>query len=601
VRDARPLPLGLCLLLLILLCGLLYGYAIYRTPFRGLYDDVNRSLIARSMADSGRWVIPRFIGKPTYTKPPLMYWVAGTLYRLTGRRDELPATLASVLSSFLAVLATFWAGSVLFGRRSGLRAAVILATSFLFLMMARQPLIDTVMMAGFALAYAAVVQAAFAPGRLGLFWWLLAAVGVGLATLAKGPVILPVFLLILIGSWRRGTGAGRILGTALLGLLVFAAVVAPWYVVLLQRAPEAAAVLKVELLGRFSANNPFHDWTQKPWWFYGPDLVNFLPWLPLLPAGLVFALRRRRERSFRLLLWWAVGGFLFFSLASASKRSYYLLPIYPAFALLCGAVWNTARESSRRTLFESLQHTADDAGASARNIPPADYALEAPVQEEKEDDSGADWLPRRLVLWGALLVAVVVILAGLVTIVLPWRCTVPSRALFGVAGAGAVVMGTLAAHRMLNVRWRRAFSSLIIALCLVYLPFLGRVVTKLNNYYSGRMFWRTAAQVLDAEAVPPLLAVVRHDDRPFAAFYLDREDVEIVDVAAVASRTRDRQGGYVIANPQRLQDIAGLRPMLLQTLRAPCGRERQLGLFAIPGPADLLPPPGQAPAPAGEP
>ncbi len=599
MRDARPLPLGLCLLLLTLLCAILYGYAIYRTPFRGLYDDVNRSLIARSMADSGRWVVPRFIGKPIYTKPPLMYWVAGALYKLTGRRDELPATLSSALSSFLAVLATFWAGSVLLGRRTGLRAAVILATSYLFLMMARQPLIDTVMMAGFAMAYASAVQAAFAPGRLGLFWWLLAAAGLGLATLAKGPVVLPIFLLILIGSWRRGTGARRILGTALLGLLVFVAVVAPWYVVLLQRAPEAATVLKVELLGRFSASNPFHDWTQKPWWFYGPDLVNFLPWLAVLPAGLVFAFRRRRERPFRLLLWWAVGGFLFFSFASASKRSYYLLPIYPAFALLCGAVWNTARESYRRALPELLRHAGAAAGAPGRSLPPVDYALEEPTREEAPGDPGVDRLPRRLVLWGALLVAAVVVLAGLATIVLPWICTVPSRALFGVAGAATVVMGALAGYRILHVRWRRAFSSLIIGLCLVYLPFLGRMVPKLDNYYSGRMFWRSAAQVLDAEPVPPLLAVVRHDDRPFAAFYLDRQDVEIVDVAAVAARTQAREGGYVIASPQRLHDIAGLRPLLVQTLRAPCGRERQLGLFAIPGPADLLPPPGQAPAPEG--
>jgi hypothetical protein len=68
-----------------------------------------------------------------------------------------------------------------------------------------------------------------------------------------------------------------------------------------------------------------------PVYLYLYALVElFAPWALLLPAALVLAHRRGGDR-FALSYFWSV--FLFFTLSS-SRRSYYLLPIVPAAALL---------------------------------------------------------------------------------------------------------------------------------------------------------------------------------------------------------------------------------------------------------------------------
>src|SRR5439155_172369 len=64
-------------------------------------------------------------------------------------------------------------------------------------------------------------------------------------------------------------------------------------------------------------------------------LVGLLPWTPLLPLGVV-PLGRERTPAANLAEAWVGTGLVFFGFA-ASKRSVYLLPLYPAVALLVGA------------------------------------------------------------------------------------------------------------------------------------------------------------------------------------------------------------------------------------------------------------------------
>jgi hypothetical protein len=66
-----------------------------------------------------------------------------------------------------------------------------------------------------------------------------------------------------------------------------------------------------------------------------------LPWSFFFPSIALFLFHRRRHLSDDHLLFpliWFVAGFLFFSL-SFGKRAVYLLPLYPALALLFGAWW----------------------------------------------------------------------------------------------------------------------------------------------------------------------------------------------------------------------------------------------------------------------
>jgi 4-amino-4-deoxy-L-arabinose transferase-like glycosyltransferase len=77
-----------------------------------------------------------------------------------------------------------------------------------------------------------------------------------------------------------------------------------------------------------------------PWWYFVPVLIaGMLPWTPMLGQALVAAWKRdAAERPFkprRFLLIYAGVIFLFFS-ASQSKLASYILPMFPALALLVG-------------------------------------------------------------------------------------------------------------------------------------------------------------------------------------------------------------------------------------------------------------------------
>jgi 4-amino-4-deoxy-L-arabinose transferase-like glycosyltransferase len=91
----------------------------------------------------------------------------------------------------------------------------------------------------------------------------------------------------------------------------------------------------------------------RPWWYYAKALPpQLMPWTFLVPGALVLAWRRR-DRTDRLLLVTVMFVVLFFSI-STEKRNLYVLPAFPAFALmtarLVGAVlgWEAAHPISRR-------------------------------------------------------------------------------------------------------------------------------------------------------------------------------------------------------------------------------------------------------------
>ena len=82
---------------------------------------------------------------------------------------------------------------------------------------------------------------------------------------------------------------------------------------------------------------------QPPYYFVSNFFLNQAPWSVFFPPLVLFLYRRRRalfEDPLLFPLVWLVSVFLFFSLA-LGKRAVYILPLYPAFALLLGAWWGS--------------------------------------------------------------------------------------------------------------------------------------------------------------------------------------------------------------------------------------------------------------------
>jgi 4-amino-4-deoxy-L-arabinose transferase-like glycosyltransferase len=125
------------------------------------------------------------------------------------------------------------------------------------------------------------------------------------------------------------------------GTLVFLAITAPWFVLVSQRNPEFPQFFFIhEHWERYTSS--VHQRGAPAWYFVPQLLGGFAPWLGLLP-GMFRALRAESKahtaQAFRPLLFcavWAVAIFAFFS-ASGSKLPGYILPVFPALAVMAAA------------------------------------------------------------------------------------------------------------------------------------------------------------------------------------------------------------------------------------------------------------------------
>ena len=75
--------------------------------------------------------------------------------------------------------------------------------------------------------------------------------------------------------------------------------------------------------------------------------LEFFPWIVFLPTAFIFGFRKGKDKSkeFLFLSIWFIFIFLFFTL-STGKKDNYLLPLYPAAAIMVGEIWDSHLRSS---------------------------------------------------------------------------------------------------------------------------------------------------------------------------------------------------------------------------------------------------------------
>ena len=307
---------------------------------------------AREMVVDGQWLVTHVNGKVNTHKPPFFFWLIALLSLPLGRVTSLTARLPSAFASLGTAAMTLRLGRRGSSERTAVLAVFILATSYLFWDKARSVQIDAVLccLIWVALSAFEAWRAGDLDGRrAGLVFWAAAA----LAVLAKGPVglLLPLGIAITtlavdreIGKWRQFA--------PLTGPLIFAVICGAWVAATMLWGPAEYSVwgaLKEHFVDR-GIHGMHHA---QPWWYYAKVLPpQLLPWTFLVPGALVLAWRRR-DRMDRFLLVTVIFVVLFFSI-STEKRTLYVLPAFPAFALMTarfvGAFlgWDGAPAMSRR-------------------------------------------------------------------------------------------------------------------------------------------------------------------------------------------------------------------------------------------------------------
>jgi 4-amino-4-deoxy-L-arabinose transferase-like glycosyltransferase len=339
-------PDAVLYLLLALLAAVWFGSIAGRAlidPDEGRY-----ATLSLAMMRSGDWVTPRLNGLLYFEKPPMQYWIGAIFFHLFGV-NAFAARLWPALASFLTVLMVGYTGARLWGRETGLRClAVAAATTWIFAnghfltLDAGLTLFLTLALGAVLIAHYA--QPAPAPARRRAWIWLAWAALAG-AVLSKGLVglLIPGAVLVLGSAWRADWRLWRGMHWAS-GLAIFLLLAAPWFVRVSLRNPDFLQFFFVhEHFQRYLTTE--HN-RVGAWWYYLPLFVlGMLPWtsaLPWLwPRG-ALAGRRGALAPADLLLVWSAFVLLFFS-ASGSKLPSYILPMFPALALLTGLALRSAR------------------------------------------------------------------------------------------------------------------------------------------------------------------------------------------------------------------------------------------------------------------
>ncbi|MCC8391306.1 glycosyltransferase family 39 protein [Paraburkholderia sp. MMS20-SJTR3] len=303
-------------------------------------DEGRYAEMAREMFVTGDWITPRYNAYKYFEKPPLQTWANALTFAWFGL-GEWQARLYTALTGFAGVLLIGFTGARLFNTATGVFAALVLACSPYWNLMGHFNTLDmglsfwmTLTLCALLLAQRPALRPACARGWMWVCWASMA-----LAVLSKGlvGVILPGAVLVLYTLIARDWALWKRL-YLISGLVVFFAVVTPWFVLVQQRNPEFLNFFfVVQQFRRYLT--PEQNRPGAFYYFVPVLLVGFLPWLSVSVQSVRHAWRQPRQPNgfapVTLMLTWIVFIFLFFS-ASHSKLLSYTLPIAPPIAMLIG-------------------------------------------------------------------------------------------------------------------------------------------------------------------------------------------------------------------------------------------------------------------------
>jgi 4-amino-4-deoxy-L-arabinose transferase-like glycosyltransferase len=341
MAQSKFLPWGIALFGFSLF---LYFWGLGRIPFY-TKGEPREAVEVWEEVHNHQWILPMRNGQDLPSKPPLFHWLAGIAAIVFGEVNEFSIRFPSAALATAAVILVFWLGESKWNARAGVFAAFMLATNFEWMRAATTARVDmtsTAFLVGAFVALDRVVTSPVPSDRA-----LAALYGaMALATLGKGPIgiVLPALVAVVYLAVRRDLGRLKHMRVPA-GILAAVVLAGVWYLLAIAYGGRAFVYkqLWVENVGRFFAAGETGAGHEHPFYYMiGGFFTGFAPWsVFVIPLGVYLYSQRQRLEALGYLyplVWFGVV-FTFYSL-SQSKRTVYLLPIYPAAALLLGAWWS---------------------------------------------------------------------------------------------------------------------------------------------------------------------------------------------------------------------------------------------------------------------
>lgn len=333
-------------ILLALFCFALYlpGQSTLPSTDR---DESRFAQASKQMVETGNLTDIHFQEETRYKKPIGIYWLqsasAEIAHLVAGAElNEIWIyRIPSLLAAIGAVLMTTALGARLFTPAIGLSAGLMLAASLMLNVEARlgktdATLLLTVITAQYALAGAWLNRA---PSRnTTLLFWL----AMGAGTMIKGPIILiPIIATIAVLCWREKNAKLLKNLQPHWGVLVYLLVVLPWLVAITLKSGGAFWQQSVghDMMSKISSGQESH--ALPPLYYTVSFWAMFWPGSVLAFLAIPFIWQERKQEKIALLLAWWLPFWVIFE-AVPTKLPHYVLPTYPAIALLAATALHTS-------------------------------------------------------------------------------------------------------------------------------------------------------------------------------------------------------------------------------------------------------------------
>lgn len=314
-------------------------------------EEVRFAQSTKQMVETDDYVDVKFQDEFQFRKPIGIYWLQSLTVEAAGvlgvPRPELRIwiyRIPSLLGAIGAVLLTYWAALPFVSRRGAILAAIMMCSSILLGIEARLAKADAVFLLTSTAAMGAMARVYLSWQRgeeqterawvMPLVFWTAVATGV----LVKGPLILIIAGLTIISLGVLDRSAGWIWRMKpLYGVAWAFILVMPWFGMVIWKAGGSffTDLLNFDLLNRLSMGQDID--------FTPPGMFFVIFWLTFWPGSTLAGLaapaiwRARYEPAAQFLLAWVIPSWVVFELVVV-KQPHYVLPLYPAIAILVAGV-----------------------------------------------------------------------------------------------------------------------------------------------------------------------------------------------------------------------------------------------------------------------
>ena len=342
LASFSPKPVHYLFLLVVAVATLVLFYRLGDPALKN-WDEAIYAEVAKEILQTRDWLTLHWQHATWFEKPPLSFWIMSGLFGLFGV-NEFSARAVSALAGVGVVAVIFGIGKLQRGPVCGLIAALILLTTFQFVQMSRLVNTDVLLVFFIYLAIYGYLRARNGDRR----WWYVASVSCALGFLVKSfaSLFAPAaiaFALVVDGHVRETLRAKHFWFSILAGL----AVAVPWH----------AAMIYLHGSAFEDEYFYYHVWsrtitaleghTADHWFYFREIWEKTHPWWSIAPFAVIFGLWQvKRGRSSVVVLVLAMLVFGFYT-GALTKSTGYLLPVYPALALLISDLFTWVWDRNR--------------------------------------------------------------------------------------------------------------------------------------------------------------------------------------------------------------------------------------------------------------